>query len=73
LMVDKTKSIWRKVTSLRTASERLRDISQKVIWEKQRTSTFSYHRRVKRAEFDPCSFEAVVNGQMGLYTMSNES
>jgi hypothetical protein len=26
----------------------LSDISLKVIWEKQRTSTFSHHRRVKR-------------------------
>jgi hypothetical protein len=29
-------------------SMRLSGISLKVIWEKQRTSTFSHHRRVKR-------------------------
>ena len=29
-------------------SERLRDISLNVMREKQRTSTFSHHRRVKR-------------------------
>ena len=41
-------NLWRKRTNLRMGSERLSDISLKVICEKQRTSTFSHHRRVKR-------------------------
>ena len=35
---------------------RLRDISLKVIWEKQRTSTFSHHRRVKRLNSIPLCY-----------------
>jgi hypothetical protein len=43
-------NLWRKQTNLRTGSKRLSDISLKVMWKKQRTSTFSHHRRVKRAD-----------------------
>jgi len=41
-------NLWRKRTDPRTGSERRSDISLKVMCEKQRTSTFSHHRRVKR-------------------------
>jgi hypothetical protein len=41
-------NLWRERTSPRTGSVRLRGISLKVMCEKQRTSTFSHYRRVKR-------------------------
>jgi hypothetical protein len=40
-------NLWRERTSPGAGSMRLSDISLKVIWEKQRTNTFSHHRRVK--------------------------
>ena len=54
-------NLWRERTRPRAGSVRLRDISPKVMWEKQRTSTFSHHRRVKRLEFNPlCYLEALA-------------
>jgi len=60
-------NLWRKPTSPGTWSERLSDISLKVMWKKQRTSTFSHHRRVKRLMElkldDATEFVAALTGE----------